>query len=325
MKKYVEFVISVGGIYLGFLLAGVVHEQIYSSADAFVYPEFLVLCQFICCYFTTVFIRNLVPSLAVESKHGMRSPVLKVSDPDSARWLKIAHAFGSVSAILLTNTALTYVSYPTQALAKSCKVLPVMMGGFFVKSNKYSISEYLSVFLVTTGILMFNLMGSKQGGSDTLIGLLLLFSALFCDGITSYLTERVRTEFHPTGLATMEYVSMYGSLFMLPIVVIADQFKATSVLDYLVSNPHTLNQLVLYSLVAAFGQIFIFRVIAHFGNLTLAIVTTTRKFFSVMLSILIFSHILTMAQWCCVLLVLSGSSLDFYGQLSHKKSTDKPL
>mmetsp|Transcript_19934 Transcript_19934/g.36850 ORF Transcript_19934/g.36850 Transcript_19934/m.36850 type:complete len:83 (-) Transcript_19934:64-312(-) len=63
MKKYVEFVISVGGIYLGFLLAGVVHEQIYSSADAFVYPEFLVLCQFICCYFTTVFIRNLVPSL----------------------------------------------------------------------------------------------------------------------------------------------------------------------------------------------------------------------------------------------------------------------
>lgn len=221
------------------------------------------------------------------------------------------------------------MSYPTQALAKSCKVLPVMLGGLFVKSNKYSRAEYMSVLLVTAGILLFNLMGAKKGGTDTFIGLVLLFGALFCDGTTSYMTvritqERIRNELHPSGLETMEYVSLYGMLLMIPVVSVADFFKATSVVGYLSANPQMLGQLLLYSLVSAFGQIFIFRVIAHFGNLTLTIVTTTRKFFTVMLSILLFSHILTAEQWVCVLLVLSGSSLDFYSQLSHKKSESKP-
>lgn len=339
MNKYAEFVISVGGIYLGFLLAGVVQEQMYrlrsySNPQPYIYPEFLVLCQFLCSYIATVFsklqpVRRFLPSITAEVKQTMRVPAAIANDIP-AKKLKAGHAFGSASAMMLTNIALTYVSYPTQALAKSCKVLPVMLGGLFVKSTKYSYSEYLSVFLVTTGILMFNLMGSKQGGSDTFIGLVMLFCALFCDGVTSYMTvkprqERVRAEIHPSGIETMEYVSLYGSLFMLPLVAIADFFKSSSILTYLAANPFMVSQLVLYSTVTAFGQIFIFRVIANFGNLTLSIVTTTRKFFTVMLSILLFSHVLTSAQWCCVLLVLSGSSLDFYSQLSHKRATAKPL
>jgi hypothetical protein len=67
-----------------------------------------------------------------------------------------------------------------------------MLGGLFVKQNKYSTTEYLSVVLVTSGILLFNLMGSKQGGSDSLVGLVLLFAALFSDGLTSYMTVSPR-------------------------------------------------------------------------------------------------------------------------------------
>jgi drug/metabolite transporter (DMT)-like permease len=116
----------------------------------------------------------------------------------------------------------------------------------------------------------------------------------------------------------MEYVSFYGIFFMVPIVGLADQFKEQSVFSYLGENPQVLYLILLYTFVSAFGQVFIFRVIVHFGNLTLAIITTTRKFFTVMLSIILFSHVLTLTQWCCVGLVLSGSSLDFYTQLSNR-------
>jgi UDP-galactose transporter B1 len=55
----------------------------------------------------------------------------------------------------------------------------------------------------------------------------------------------------------------------------------------------------------------------------LAIVTTTRKFFAVLLSIMIFSHVVSPAQWLCIILVVAGSSIDFYAQLTGQERKHK--
>lgn len=102
--------------------------------------------------------------------------------------LQVCHSMAFVLAMLFTNISLEYVSYPTQALAKSCKILPAMLGTLFVKFVKYHPTQYLSVGLVTIGILSFNLMKARGEGDDSIIGLLLLFGALFMDGLSGYAT-----------------------------------------------------------------------------------------------------------------------------------------
>ena len=44
-----------------------------------------------------------------------------------------------------SNEALRYVSYPTQVLGKSCKMVPVMAGGLIIGGKSYSAFEYLQV------------------------------------------------------------------------------------------------------------------------------------------------------------------------------------
>jgi UDP-galactose transporter B1 len=48
-------------------------------------------------------------------------------------------------AMAASNEALRYVSYPTQVLGKSGKMVPVMAGGILLGGKKYSMTEYAQV------------------------------------------------------------------------------------------------------------------------------------------------------------------------------------
>ena len=64
-------------------------------------------------------------------------------------------------------------------------------------------------------------------------------------------------------------------------------------------------------------QLFIFTTITHLGPLTCSIFTTTRKFFTILASVLLFANPLILRQWVGVILVFLGLLLDaFYGKSS---------
>eukprot|EP00960_Hanusia_phi_P049983 759921-Hanusia_phi.AAC.4 len=48
-------------------------------------------------------------------------------------------------AMAASNEALRYVSYPTQVLGKSCKMVPVFLMGILIGGKKYGWSMYLQV------------------------------------------------------------------------------------------------------------------------------------------------------------------------------------
>ena len=60
-------------------------------------------------------------------------------------------------SMLCSNTALSFVSYPIQALFKSCKVLSVLIVGLLFGKTSYRINQYISAVIVTLGIVGFNL------------------------------------------------------------------------------------------------------------------------------------------------------------------------
>ncbi|XP_063832664.1 uncharacterized protein LOC135081814 [Ostrinia nubilalis] len=53
--------------------------------------------------------------------------------------------------------ALKYVSFPTQVLSKSCKVIPVMMMGKLISRTKYELYEYVTAVMISVMVLLLSL------------------------------------------------------------------------------------------------------------------------------------------------------------------------
>jgi len=60
------------------------------------------------------------------------------------------------------------------------------------------------------------------------------------------------------------------------------------------------------------GQLFIFETLQHFGSLTLVTITLTRKLFTMLLSVIVYNHQLTVGQWMGAGVVFAGISVEAF-------------
>ena len=59
---------------------------------------------------------------------------------------------------------------------------------------------------------------------------------------------------------------------------------------------------------AAIGQLTIFLVMKEFGSLTWITISITRKFFTILVSVIMFNHVICFEQWVGVAAVFSGKN-----------------
>lgn len=85
---------------------------------------------------------------------------------------------------------------------------------------------------------------------------------------------------------------------------------AAQSIAFILTHPSSLPPLLAYALLGGLGQLFIFETIQHFGSLTLTMVTVTRKLFTMLLSVFVFDHTLTMGQWAGVGVVFAGIGVE---------------
>jgi len=74
-------------------------------------------------------------------------------------------------------------------------------------------------------------------------------------------------------------------MMIIAIVISLLIYNFGSGMQYYTSNPEIVPMILKFSLYSAIGQSFIFYTVAHFDPLVCSTVTTTRKIFSVLLSI----------------------------------------
>merc|ERR1719394_2381764 len=77
-----------------------------------------------------------------------------------------------------------------------------------------------------------------------------------------------------------------------------------------IRHPGILLEIPLLALASALGQYFIFMCVSDFGPLPCSIITTTRKFFTVLASVIFFGNSLVTRQWIGTVLVFAGIFLD---------------
>jgi len=318
LPSELKLLICAGGIYASYLTFGVLQEQIFKyrgpQGERFTATLFLLWVQ---CLVNALF---ALCFMVGGSRSKQKIPLFNFGLTGTSYIL----------AMLFSNEALKYVSYPTQALGKSCKMVPVMLFGVLIRGKKYRPVEYFCVFLVTLGITMFQMYGGKkkaapavgghggkEEGGDSIYGVLLLLLSLVMDGVTGAVQDKLKTLCKPTVHEFMFYTNTAGVLVCSVLVVATGQFSEG--LSFCMDHPALFSTMCWFSLTSALGQNFIFLTIKFFDALVLTTVTTTRKFFTILVSVVMYGHSLNNKQWLAVLLVFFGLSGEVYDKYEKKR------
>ena len=314
----VKLLIGAGGIYAAFLYYGSLQEDVFR----FVAPDDTKFTQ---AWFLQVLeaTANVVIGFIGMQLSGATANIPK-------KMFAISGA-AQVSAKACTSLALANgLSFPVATLAKSGKMAPVMAGSLLLGGAKYETREYLQVAAIIGGTAIVS-MGKKKakGGASSSLGVAFIVLSLIMDGVTAGFQKRLKVATKEAGVSPKPYDFMFWTnLFMAltAIVIAAGIGEFTSGMAYVTANPDIFPMIIKFALCSAVGQSFIFYTIANFDPLVLSTVTTTRKIFSVLLSIFLKGHSLSAMGWSGIALACSGilSEMKSKAQKHSKKvDTDK--
>lgn len=306
----IKLLIGAGGIYGAFLYYGSLQEDVfrYTAEDGSQFKQAWLL--------------QVLEALAnvVIGFIGMQITGATKNIPQQAFAISGA---SQVSAKACTSLALANgLSFPVATLAKSGKMAPVMLGSLILGGATYSLREYLQVAAIIGGTAIVS-MGKKKGGgsSSSMLGVAYIILSLVLDGVTAGFQKRLKAETAKAGVKPKPYDFMFWTnLYMcLTAIVISGALNEIgSGLAYCSANPEIMEKIIKFAICSAVGQSFIFYTIANFDPLILSTVTTTRKIFSVLLSIFLKGHSLSMTGWSGIALACGGILSEMAAKMGGK-------
>nr|AKN21643.1 slc35b-3 [Schmidtea mediterranea] len=296
------------GIFFSYFFYGIIQEKITKSKFGRENDKFT-------CILTLVFIQCIINAIiAFIAMKLQNNEVVKSRVP------KRLFAFCSltyIGAMFASNYSLQHVNYPTQVLGKSAKPIPVMILGVLWAKKSYPLRKYGFVFMITLGVMLFLMkdFSSFKLSNSSVIGfgeILLLISLAF-DGITGAVQDDLRTKYNVRAYDLMLNMNLWSLVYLFPAILISKEFTVFA--QFIIKHPEILTWVVGFGLTSALGQIFIFASITNFGPLMTSIVTTTRKFFTILASVIIFQNPMNFIQGIGTGLVFLGLVLDqMYGK-----------
>lgn len=314
-KETGVLLVAAGGIYASYLTQGVVQEALSMKRfglqqERFPYLKALNGIQSVACF--------VWAALLLAATRSRKSAV---TPPFWAFWKPgVTNSIGPACGF----EALKSISYPAQVLAKSCKMIPVMVVGTVVGGKRYSTAEYLCVALIAGGISLFASQGSAQvqqklAAPNAPLGYFLCFMNLALDGYTNASQDSIHEKYKDaSAVHTMCWMNFWCGLYYL-----AYLFGVTTtgpeLIRFCVQHREAGWDLLLFCLCGAIGQLFIFFTIRRYGSLVTTIVTTTRKFFNILLSVLWVGNPLLPQQWLAVGMVFSGLLTSTYIKTRNRR------
>lgn len=288
------------GLQASYLLWGIAQEQLMTSkykTGTFKNSTF--------CVFANRVLALLIALIIVYYKHG--NYAFSGDSSRSKENLKqvpfYLYAPSSISNTLSSwaqYEALKYISFPSQVLSKSCKIIPVMLVGILINKKNYPLREYIDAILITVGVLSFTFSDKLSGNNniekeDTFYGIFLLIFYLFCDSFTSQWQSKV---YKSTGIDQYQMmlgVNIWSMIFTGFTLIKSNEFFLA--IGFLLENPLALYHITLLSITSATGQLFIFYTIKELGPVIFTIIMTTRQLFSLVISCFLFSHSISWTGW----------------------------
>lgn len=299
-RTLVQLLVCVVGIYASYLTQGLLQENLSLKKYGLLgerFPELKALngVQSITCFLWAGLL------LVSQGKKQGQAPFTSYWKP------AVSNSIGPACGY----QALRNISYPAQVLAKSCKMIPVMIMGTIIGGKRYGSLEYFCAALIAGGISLFAQRSSKAVASklvapNATLGYLLCIANLLLDGYTNAEQDEVQKRFKATGTVhTMCWMNFWSALYY-TVYLFGVSTSGVQLLAFCKQHPSAACDVLIFCLCGAVGQLFIFYTIRTFGSLVNTLICTTRKFFNILLSVLWHRNPLLPQQWFAVLLVFAG-------------------
>jgi len=311
-SQYQKLGVCFCGVFVCYLFFGFAQEKITRgdyNGEVFSYALSLVFVQ---CLFSLTFAKF------------MTTFVTKTKQDTTPQALYGACALCYTFAMVASNHALQYISYPAQVLGKACKPIPVMILGVVLANKRYSLTKYLCILMIVAGVALFMYKDGKSQGAGFELGTgeMLLLASLTLDGLTGVTQEKMRNGYFTNQHHMMYNVNKWSCGILSTVLISTGQ--GVEFINFCVRHPHVLWYLLAFCALSAIGQNFIFLTVVTFGPLTTSVITTTRKFFTILCSVIIFGNPMLQRQWVGTLLVFSGLTLDaLYGKSKKEPVKEK--
>jgi len=193
--------------------------------------------------------------------------------------------FGGMYA---TNYALKFLNYATRIVAKSSKVIPVMLFSTIINGKKYNWREWGAVGLLVMGIILFTLGDVASMPSFHPLGIVLITAALCIDAITSNFEEKVffRVKNPSTHSEVLLFASLFGSIWSFASCYLTGELGPA--LAHSMANPQVVPSICVFSVLGYASVSFILGMIKFFGATEAEIVKSCRKVLSIVISFILF-------------------------------------
>ncbi len=313
------------GVVGSLLIYGVLQERIMSQPytdngkeEFFSYSVFLVLSNRV--------LGCLMAGLILVATKGNVTPVAGLH----------RYAVVSLSNVIATTCqyeALKYLSFPVQTLGKCAKMIPVMIWGFLINQKRYGVSDVGIAIAVTAGCTIFGLYGDEStltskaskgaNVSETSeYGILLMLGYLFFDGFTSTFQDKLFVGYKMETYNQMLWVNFCSAFISVFYLVSDGSFE--DAIAFIQRHPMITGDILILSIAAMLGQLCILYTIKEFGALLFATIMTTRQFLSILLSCIVFMHMLSPMQWVGTVLVFGSLYYKSFAKAgSSKKIVDE--
>ncbi|KAL3874713.1 hypothetical protein ACJMK2_037688 [Sinanodonta woodiana] len=320
-KKAALLMFCFFGLQGSYLTWGVLQERVMTyeyggtngtSGEHFKNSQFLVFINRILAFIVAMFV------LFVQKQPRHIAPLYKYS----------YSSFSNIMSSWCQYEALKFVSFPTQVLAKACKVIPVMLMGKLVSKKSYGYDEYITALMISVGVSLFLLTSGEENHRSTITtisGLILLIGYMAFDSFTSNWQDEIFNQYRMSSIQMMAGVNMFSCL--LTSVSLIEQGGFVDSLAFMARNPAFIIHSVMISLSSACGQLFIFYTIEKFGAVTFTIIMTLRQALAILLSCVIYGHPVTIIGFLGVFIVFVALFLKTYASQRKKslKSTSSSI
>jgi len=301
------------GLYTSYLTWGVLQERIITReygvdengvGEKFTDSQFLVFIN----RFSALVVAGIYIQVKRQQKHGC--PFYKYS----------FCSFSNILSSWFQYEALKFVSFPTQVLAKACKVIPVMLMGKAISGNKYPWFDWFTAGLLGVGTSIFLLSNSEDKSGDavqtTFSGLICLAGYMAFDSFTSNWQSEV-FKYKMSSMEMMFGVNVFSCLFTSWSLI--QQGTLSTAMAFVFNHPDFMWHAFILSAASCSGQLFIYYTIAEFGAVVFTIIMTTRSALAIILSCIIYSHPVNALGVFGILVAFSSLGLRIWYKIQQKK------
>jgi adenosine 3'-phospho 5'-phosphosulfate transporter B2 len=278
-----------GGIIVALGAYGFIQERImampYVTADGT--EEYFKITVFL------VLINRLVACTVGLLGMLFKDPALKPGQEVPALWKYCMISCSNICATTCQYEALKYVSFPTQTLGKSMKMVPTMIMGFLLYGKRFPLRDWLISMGVTGGCVLFLLMGSiaskkSKAADDSMYGLGLLVAYLAFDAFTPTVQAQILQGQKASRYRTMFWTNLASAI--MSTVYLTANGVLPEALAFVARHPSLLQNALVLSAAATTGQLFIYATLAEYSALVLAAIMNVRQLVQVCVSMVAYSH-----------------------------------